>query len=103
MNQKIEHDADWDEVEKFDRAFRKGSMWPTFWTAFGIAFFFGMLVLGEYMKGPPQIRGEDDLPRIFADPTTGCQYLVYAHRGITPRLGADGEPLCVAASKVVKP
>lgn len=29
-----------------------------------------------------------------ADPETGCQYIVTKTGGITPRLGADGRPIC---------
>jgi hypothetical protein len=103
MNKKIRRGDDWDEVEGFDRSFRKSAFWPPVLTVLGIGFVFGLLVFAERMEGPPQIRGEGDLPRVFADPTTGCEYLVYAHKGITPRLGADGAPMCVAASKAVKP
>jgi hypothetical protein len=39
-------------------------------------------------------------PRIWADPQTGCQYLIAsgAHEQfMTPRLGRDGHQLCGAA------
>lgn len=32
--------------------------------------------------------------RVFIDPDTGCHYLAYVEGGITPRLTADGKPLC---------
>ena len=34
----------------------------------------------------------------FSDPATGCEYIVwngYEKGGITPRLNADGQPLCI--------
>lgn len=35
--------------------------------------------------------------RVWRDPETGCQYLLWERRqrgGITPRLKADGRPVC---------
>ena len=43
---------------------------------------------------------------IWADPDTGCKYLVfssYKKGGITPRLRADGEPDCPAQPKEINP
>jgi hypothetical protein len=102
MSRDAQIETDDEIVEKFDRAFQRASHWPTVWTICGIALFLGLIMLGEYMKGPPHFERTNDLPRIFSDPATGCEYLVYSFRGITPRLGPDGEPLCVAASKALK-
>lgn len=38
----------------------------------------------------------------YRDPSTGCQYVsgdIAYGRGIIPRLGADGKPMCGGASK----
>ncbi|WP_024275998.1 hypothetical protein [Hyphomicrobium sp. 802] len=32
---------------------------------------------------------------VFTDMASGCQYLIFNNRGATPRLGADGTPLCL--------
>jgi hypothetical protein len=40
------------------------------------------------------------LPRIWEDPETGCQYLIYAATGgMTARLDRDGVAMCPGASR----
>lgn len=42
-------------------------------------------------------RGGGEEIRVWRDPETGCQYLVWERRrtgSMTPRLKADGRPLC---------
>lgn len=87
-----------ESVDRFDREFERSSRGYSFVLAWvlGVAFF-GMLVAVEYYSDPPKMQKARNLPTIFEDPATGCQYLV--DRGMTPRLGADGTPLCVKRSE----
>jgi len=38
--------------------------------------------------------GKTPLVKIYTDPATGCQYVVYASGGISPRLRDNGTQLC---------
>lgn len=42
-------------------------------------------------------RGGGEEVRVWRDPDTGCQYLIWERRqrgGMTPRLQRDGRPMC---------
>jgi hypothetical protein len=44
-------------------------------------------------------RGGGEQVRVWRDPGTGCQYLIWESRrrgGMTPRLTSDGRPMCRA-------
>ena len=45
-------------------------------------------------------RNRGEQVRVWRDPETGCQYLIWQsrrHGGVTPRLTADGRPMCRAS------
>ncbi|HML29530.1 MAG TPA: DUF6440 family protein [Hyphomicrobium sp.] len=87
-----------EDIERFDREWERSSLRFTRGVAWavivGVAIF-GLLCYLESLRPPDQMRPLAETPRVFTDPMTGCQYLVYSMRGITPRLGADGSPMCL--------
>lgn len=82
-----------DDVEKFDREMDRPHL-PVFWSVVGLVAIIGLFVLSKYLEGAPTLARSTQSPRVFSDPITGCQYIVFGDRGVTPRLGTDGAPIC---------
>ena len=51
------------------------------------------LIGGDSTDGPTERSGL----ALFVDHGTGCQYLARSFSGVTPRLTADGKPMCGGA------
>ncbi len=49
------------------------------------------------VEGKIRVRRGGERVRVWRDPETGCQYLLWERRdkgGMTPRLRPDGRPMC---------
>jgi hypothetical protein len=85
-----------DEIEEFERDFARSERRFNRAIAWGCIGAFCLALIAIACAGPapaPQARKVGGVPGLYTDPVTGCQYLAF-NRGFTPRLGADGTPLC---------
>ncbi len=89
-----------EEIDAFDRDFERSSGRFSIMVWLGAAIIIGAAVVAANFTKPTSAEpyryyNYHGAPDIFTDLESGCQYLIFRNGGVTPRLGADGMPICV--------